>query len=150
MLAIITNQHSVRGYFFFLGTLAPFSRASDSPMAIACFRDFTLRPLPLFSVPRFRRRMVLATRFDAAFPYFRPPLRRALLFLRAPVRRRAAMITPGRRPSARYALASIEQFSRRVSRDPASRVMPNVPNRASGGSPDVQPRSARAGNFAIR
>jgi hypothetical protein len=58
------------------GTLAPFFRASDSPMAIACLRLFTVPPrppLPLFSVPRLRRRMALATRFDAARPYFRRP-----------------------------------------------------------------------------
>jgi hypothetical protein len=40
------------------GTLAPFFRASDSPIAIACFRLFTRPPLPPRpdrSVPRFRR-----------------------------------------------------------------------------------------------
>jgi hypothetical protein len=31
---------------FFLGTLAPFFRASESPIAIACLRLFTLPPLP--------------------------------------------------------------------------------------------------------
>jgi hypothetical protein len=39
-------------------------------MATACLRDFTLAPLLLLSVPRFRRRIALATRFDAALPYF--------------------------------------------------------------------------------
>jgi len=29
---------------FFLGTLAPFFRASERPMAIACLRLFTLPP----------------------------------------------------------------------------------------------------------
>jgi hypothetical protein len=29
---------------FFLGTLAPFFRASDSPIAMACLRLFTLPP----------------------------------------------------------------------------------------------------------
>jgi hypothetical protein len=53
------------------GTLAPFARASESPIAIACFRLFTFRPLPLLSVPFLRRRIVLATRFDADFPYLR-------------------------------------------------------------------------------
>jgi hypothetical protein len=53
-----------------LGTLAPFSRASLSPIAIACFRLFTFRPEPLLSVPFFRRRMADSTRFDAPFPYF--------------------------------------------------------------------------------
>lgn len=56
------------------GTLAPFFRASDSPMAIACLRLLTVLPLlPDLSVPFLRRRMALATRLDAAFPYFRPP-----------------------------------------------------------------------------
>jgi hypothetical protein len=53
------------------GTLAPFFRASDRPMAMACFRLFTRPPLPpgpLRNVPRLRRRMALSTRFDAAFP----------------------------------------------------------------------------------
>jgi hypothetical protein len=52
--------------------LAPFSRASDKPIAIACLRLFTFRPLPDFSVPFLRRRIALSTRFDAAFPYLRP------------------------------------------------------------------------------
>jgi hypothetical protein len=40
----------------FLGTFAPFLRASDKPMAIACLRLFTfppLAPLPDFSVRDF-------------------------------------------------------------------------------------------------
>ena len=98
-------------------------------MAMACFRDFTFRPLPLFSVLRFRRRIALATRLDAAFPYFRPPVRRVLLF-RAPVRRRAAMITPGRKPPARYLAMPVEQFSGSVKCDPASRVMAVFTNAA--------------------
>jgi hypothetical protein len=53
------------------GTFAPFFRASERPMAIACFRLFTVLPLPDFRVPFFLRRIALATRFDAAFPYFR-------------------------------------------------------------------------------
>jgi hypothetical protein len=60
---------------FFRGTFAPFFRASDSPMAIACLRLFTLPPLPprpLLSVPFLRRRIALATRFPADLPYFRP------------------------------------------------------------------------------
>ena len=57
---------------FFLGTLAPFFRASESPMAIACFRLLTvppLPPLPDFSVPLFFRCMALLTLLPAAFPY---------------------------------------------------------------------------------
>src|SRR5262245_49429678 len=70
-------------YFFFLrldaarrdglgGTFAPLSRASDRPMAMACLRLFTVRPLrPLFSVPRLRRRIADSTVFCAFLPYFR-------------------------------------------------------------------------------
>jgi hypothetical protein len=52
-------------------------------MAIACFRLVTRPPFPpgpLLSVPFFRRRIALSTRFDAALPYFRPPDFLALLF----------------------------------------------------------------------
>ena len=52
------------------GTLAPFSLASFKPMAIACLRLVTLRPEPLFSVPRLRRRIADFTVFDAPLPYF--------------------------------------------------------------------------------
>lgn len=60
---------------FFLGTLAPFLRASERPIAIACFRIVTLPPfppLPERRVPRFSRRMALATDVLAALPYLRP------------------------------------------------------------------------------
>ena len=40
---------------------------------MACLRLFTVLPLPDFSVPFLRRRIALATRLDAAFPYFRAP-----------------------------------------------------------------------------
>ena len=49
---------------FFRGTLAPFLRASESPMAMACLRLFTrppLPPLPERSVPLFLLRIALAT-----------------------------------------------------------------------------------------
>jgi len=58
------------------GTLAPFLRASESPIAIACLRLVTRPPcpdFPLFNVPLFRRRMALSTDLDAASPYRRPP-----------------------------------------------------------------------------
>src|SRR5207237_597021 len=56
------------------GTLAPFFRASERPMAIACLRLFTVLPLlPDLSVPFLRRRIALSTRFDAALPYFLRP-----------------------------------------------------------------------------
>jgi hypothetical protein len=51
------------------GTFAPFSRASLKPIAIACFRLFTVRPDPLLSVPFFLRRIADLTRFPAALPY---------------------------------------------------------------------------------
>jgi hypothetical protein len=51
------------------GTFAPFSRASLRPIAIACFRLFTVCPDPLLSVPRFRRRIADSTFFDADLPY---------------------------------------------------------------------------------
>ncbi len=57
------------------GTLAPFFRASESPMAIACRRLFTFPPCPFFprrSVPFLRRRMALSTLRLALGPYFRP------------------------------------------------------------------------------
>jgi len=59
---------------FFGGTFAPFLRASDSPMAIACLRLFTLPPLPPLPerrVPRFLRRMALLTVLLAPLPYLR-------------------------------------------------------------------------------
>lgn len=58
------------------GTFAPFSRASDRPIAMACSRLVTRPPcpaLPRFSVPVFRRRIALSTRLPAALPYRRPP-----------------------------------------------------------------------------
>lgn len=64
----------LRRYDFFLGTLAPFLRASDSPMAIACLRLFTRPPLPAFperSVPCFFRRIALFTDFSHSFPVSR-------------------------------------------------------------------------------
>jgi hypothetical protein len=60
-------------YFVFSGgTLAPFFRASESPIAIACFLLTTIPPLPPFPerrVPRFLRRMAARTDLLAAFPY---------------------------------------------------------------------------------
>src|SRR5579871_2282594 len=60
---------------FLRGTFAPFLRASESPMAIACLRLFTVPPFPPrpdLRVPCFLRRIALATVFCAPFPYFRP------------------------------------------------------------------------------
>jgi hypothetical protein len=52
--------------------LAPFFRASESPIAIACFLLLTFLPdLPLFSVPAFRFFMARPTFFAAPLEYFR-------------------------------------------------------------------------------
>jgi hypothetical protein len=72
------------------GTFAPFFRASERPIAIACLRLVTFPPfppLPDLKVPLFRRRIALSTRFCAAFPYFRLPedFRAAILDLRSGV-----------------------------------------------------------------
>jgi hypothetical protein len=55
---------------FFFGTFAPFALASLSPIAIACFRLFTVCPEPLLSVPFFLRCIALSTVSWAFFPYF--------------------------------------------------------------------------------
>ena len=55
---------------FFFGTFAPFFRASDKPIAIACFLLFTVLPdLPDLSLPRFFSCMALSTFFCATFEY---------------------------------------------------------------------------------
>ena len=57
------------------GTLAPERRASDSPIAIACFGFVTfLPPPPLFSLPSFISRISFSTYFPALGPYLRPLL----------------------------------------------------------------------------
>src|SRR5690349_4641219 len=69
------------------GTFAPFSRASESPIAIACLRLVTLPPcpaLPRFSVPFLRRCIALFTDLPAAFPYLRPPLDRFVAAMSPP------------------------------------------------------------------
>jgi hypothetical protein len=55
---------------FNFGTLFPALRASDSPIAMACLRLFTVLPdLPLLSVPLLRFLIALFTFFAAALPY---------------------------------------------------------------------------------
>lgn len=54
----------------FFGILAPFLRASDRPIAIACLRLFTVPPEPLFSVPALRFFIALSTVDCALGPYF--------------------------------------------------------------------------------
>src|SRR5437868_14308362 len=71
---------------FFRGTLAPFFRASERPIAIACFLFFTRPPLPAFPdlrVPRFRRLIALLTVFCAVLPYLAivSPLCSSMFFL---------------------------------------------------------------------
>lgn len=57
---------------FFSGTFAPSARASDSPIAMACFRLFTLFPLrPDFNSPRLYSCISRSTAFDAFGLYFR-------------------------------------------------------------------------------
>ena len=68
----------------FSGTLAPFSRASERPMAIACLRLFTLPPLPPRpdrSVPCLRLCMARSTLSLAFEPYFRLDLRLPLFLV---------------------------------------------------------------------
>lgn len=58
----------------FFGTLAPSRRASDNPIAIACFRLVTFLPLrPLFSLPRFISCISSRTFSPARRLYFLPP-----------------------------------------------------------------------------
>jgi len=58
---------------FLAGTFAPDLRASDNPMAIACFRLVTFFPLrPLRSVPRLLSRITRATFLLAFGLYFLP------------------------------------------------------------------------------
>src|SRR5262245_11931402 len=66
-------EFRVIGGYFLRGTFAPFLRASESPIAIACFLLFTLLVpfFPDFNVPCFRLRIALLTLFWAALPYFR-------------------------------------------------------------------------------
>lgn len=56
---------------FFAGTFPPAFRASDSPIAMACFRLFTAFPLrPLFSSPRFSSCNAFPTLSFDFCPYF--------------------------------------------------------------------------------
>ncbi len=70
----------------FLGTLAPAARASDRPIAMACFRLVTFLPeRPLLSVPCLRSCIARSTFCDAFFPYLgmEPPLARGISIRRA-------------------------------------------------------------------
>jgi hypothetical protein len=66
-------------YFFvfrfpaaFVGTFLPLARASESPIAIACLRLFTVLPdRPLFKVPALRFFIARSTSAEAFLEYFR-------------------------------------------------------------------------------
>jgi hypothetical protein len=55
--------------FFADGTFPPASRASDNPIAIACFLLVTFLPEPLLRVPRFRSCIAFSTFSLAFLPY---------------------------------------------------------------------------------
>jgi hypothetical protein len=58
---------------FRFGTFAPLRRASDKPIAIACFLRLTFLPERAdLSFPLFRSRLDRATLVEASRPYFRP------------------------------------------------------------------------------
>jgi hypothetical protein len=60
----------LRPPLFFFGTFAPSRRASESPIAIACLRLFTVFPEPpLLSVPRLRSCIARFTFCDAFLLY---------------------------------------------------------------------------------
>jgi len=65
-------DEDLRDFFddFFLGTLPPERRASDSPMAMACLRLFTFLPeRPLLSLPRFISCIAFFTFLRDFLPY---------------------------------------------------------------------------------
>jgi hypothetical protein len=56
----------------FFGTFFPLALASESPIAIACFRLVTFLPdRPLFSVPALRFFITRSTSLEAFFEYLR-------------------------------------------------------------------------------
>ena len=62
---------ALKTWFAFLELCAPRRRASESPIAIACFRLVTFLPeRPLRNVPRLRLCIARFTFFCAARPYF--------------------------------------------------------------------------------
>ena len=77
----IQPPRSVKDYeLFFRATFLPFLRASDRPIAIACFLLVTFFPLfPLLSVPLLRRRIADSTSFEALFEVFRFDVLRAAM-----------------------------------------------------------------------
>ena len=70
-LAAGLSPEAVRFEDAFFGTLAPASRASDNPIATACFGFVTFFPdPPLLSFPSLNSRMVSSTFCCAFLPYF--------------------------------------------------------------------------------
>jgi len=72
LMSFAKNARNHLLYFlvFFAGTLPPSFRASESPIAIACFLLVTFLPLlPLRSSPVFRSRMAFLTLVLAVWPY---------------------------------------------------------------------------------
>jgi hypothetical protein len=90
------------------GTFAPSRRASERPIAIACLRLVTFRPLPERSFPRLSSCISSPTFSCALRPYFLPVLRRARV--EAVVRRRVRVVVLARR---------VADFARVVRRDVA-------------------------------
>lgn len=72
---MVVPGKSQAAFFLGGGTFAPERRASDSPIATACFGFVTFFPLlPLFSLPRLNSCISRSTLFCALGPYFRPRL----------------------------------------------------------------------------
>lgn len=76
LLAVLFRPRAVErlAVLFLAGTFLPFLRASESPIAIACWRLFTfppLPPLPFLSVPDLRLLTALFTSLLADFEYLR-------------------------------------------------------------------------------
>jgi len=72
MLTELLTEVSIAIHFGLRGTFAPLLRASDKPIAIACFRLLTFPPspaLPERSVPCLHRRIALLTDLPADSPY---------------------------------------------------------------------------------
>ena len=101
---------------FFEGTLPPSLRASESPIAIACFLLVTFLPEPLLSVPRFRSCIAFSTLSDDFFPY--------LLAMKNPP---AQKVVQGRR---RIACAI---YGRMMTDDGARVAMPRRATRSDSG-----------------
>jgi hypothetical protein len=107
------------------GTLAPFFRASESPIAMACLRLFTFPPFPprpLRNVPFFFRRMALSTRLLAAFPYRRVLLRLLVRELLRVVVRLVRLLVAAMLCSLFGRVNSLRPFKSRSTRGPDPRT----------------------------